>query len=152
MSIELVILPNNLILCCPLLLFPQSFPGSGSFTVSRLFTSGDQSIGASALASVLPMNIQGWFPLGLTVWSPCCPRDSWESCPTLQFKTISSLALSLLYGSTLTSVHDYWKNCGFDYTYIIYNMYSITSNPQAVFLKYFIYLFDWAGLSCGVGI
>ena len=45
---------------------PRSFPASGSFPVSRLFASGGQSIGASALASVLPMKIQGWFPLGLT--------------------------------------------------------------------------------------
>ena len=44
----------------------QSFPASGSFPMSWLFTSGGQSIGASASASVLPMNIQGWFPLGLT--------------------------------------------------------------------------------------
>ena len=44
----------------------QSFPASGSFLVSRLFTSGGQTTGASASASVLPMNIQGWFPLGLT--------------------------------------------------------------------------------------
>ena len=47
---------------------PQSFPVSGSFPVSWLFASGGQSIGASASASVLPMNIQGWFPLGLTGW------------------------------------------------------------------------------------
>ena len=45
---------------------PQSFPGSGSFPVSQLYASGSQSIGVSASASVLPMNIQGWFPLGLT--------------------------------------------------------------------------------------
>ena len=44
---------------------PWSFPASGSFPISQLFTSGGQSIGASASASVLPMNIQGWFPLGL---------------------------------------------------------------------------------------
>ena len=44
----------------------QSFPASGSFTMSQLFASGGQSIGVSASASVLPMNIQGWFPLGLT--------------------------------------------------------------------------------------
>ena len=44
----------------------QSFPSSGSFTISQLFTSGGQSIGASASAPVLPLNIQGWFPLGLT--------------------------------------------------------------------------------------
>ena len=45
---------------------PQSFPVSGSFLISQPFTSGGQSIAASAIASVLPMNIQGWFPLGLT--------------------------------------------------------------------------------------
>ena len=45
---------------------PQSFPASGSFPKSQLFTSGSQGIGASASTSVLPMNIQGWFPLGLT--------------------------------------------------------------------------------------
>ena len=44
----------------------QSFPASGSFLMSRLFTSGGKSFGASASASVLPMNIQDWFPLGLT--------------------------------------------------------------------------------------
>ena len=46
----------------------QSFPASGSFPVSQLFTSGGQSIGVSASASVLPMNIQDWFPLGWTGW------------------------------------------------------------------------------------
>ena len=47
---------------------PQSFPASGSFRVSQLFTSGGQSIGVSASTSVLPMNIKGWFPLGWTNW------------------------------------------------------------------------------------
>ena len=47
---------------------PQSFPASGSFQMSQLFTSGGQSIGVSASASVLPMNIQDWFPLGWTCW------------------------------------------------------------------------------------
>ena len=84
----------------------QSFPSSGSFPMSWLFSSGSQIIGASA--SVLPMNIQGWFPLGLTkVWSPCCPRDYQESSPTPQFKSINSMALSLLYGPTLSSIHDH---------------------------------------------
>jgi len=69
MSIESVMLSNNLILCCLLLLLPSIFPGiraSGSFPMNRLFPSGGQRIGVSALASVLPMNSQGWFPLGLT--------------------------------------------------------------------------------------
>ena len=48
----------------PFSTFPQSFPASGSFPMSLLFTSGGQSIGASASASVFPMNSQGWFPLG----------------------------------------------------------------------------------------
>ena len=49
------------------------------------------------------------------IWSPCCLRDSQESSPTPQFKSINSLALSLLYGPTLTFIHDYWKNHSFDH-------------------------------------
>ena len=56
---------NHLILCHPFPSCLQSFPVSGSFLMSRLFTSGGQSFGASASASVLPLNIQVWFPLGL---------------------------------------------------------------------------------------
>ena len=67
-SIELMMPSNNFILCCPFSSCPQSFPVSGSFPMSRLFASGNQSIGASASASVFPMNIHGWFPLGLTGW------------------------------------------------------------------------------------
>ena len=93
---------------------PQSFPASWSFPMSQLFTSGGQSIGVSATASVLPMNIQDLSSLGL-VGSPCSPRDSQESSPTPQFKIINSLAHNLLYNPTLTSIHKYWKNHSFDY-------------------------------------
>ena len=92
----------------------QSFPASGSFPVSRLFASGGRSIGVSASASVLPMNIQEWFPLGYQVGSPCSPRHSQESSPTPQFKSINSSVLSFLYSPILTSIHDYWKNRSFD--------------------------------------
>ena len=92
----------------------QSFPASGSFPMSQFFTSGGQRIGASASASVLPMNIQDWFPLGWNGLISCSPRDSQESSPIPQFKRISSSALSFLYGPTLTSIHDYWKNHSFD--------------------------------------
>ena len=88
----------------------QSFPASGSFSVSQLFTSGGQSIGVSASASVFPKNIRDWFPLGGLVGSPCSPRDSQESSPTPQFNSINSSVLSFLYSPTLTSIHDYWKN------------------------------------------
>ena len=65
-SIESVMPSNHLILCCPLLHLPSIFPASGSFPMSQFFVSVGQSIGASASPSVLPMNIQGWLPLGLT--------------------------------------------------------------------------------------
>ena len=93
---------------------PQSFWAPGSFQTSRLFTSAGQSIGASASASVLPINIQDLFPLDGLVGSPCCLTDSQESSPTPQFKSINSSALSFLYSPTLTSIHDYWKNQSFD--------------------------------------
>ena len=92
---------------------PQSLPESGSFPMSQLFVQGGQSIGVSALASVLPMNTKGWSPLEWT-GSPCSPRDSQESSPTPQFKSINSSALSLLYSLTLTSIHDHRKNHSLD--------------------------------------
>ena len=60
----------------------QSCPESGSFPIRQFLTSGGQSIGMSALTSAFPVNIQVWFPLGLTGWSPCSPRDSQESSTT----------------------------------------------------------------------
>ena len=69
---------------------PQSFPASGSFPMSLFFTSGGQSIGVSASASFLPMNIQDWFPLGLTGFISLHPRDSQEYSPTPQLKSINS--------------------------------------------------------------
>ena len=92
----------------------QSFPASQSFPVSRLFTSGGQSIGVSASASVLPMNIQGWFPLGLTGFISLLFKRLSSIFSSTQFESISS-SLSLLYGPSLTSVHDHWKNHSFDY-------------------------------------
>ena len=65
-SIESVMPYNHLIFCHPLLILPSIFPASRSFPVSQLFVLGGQSIGASVSASVLSLNIQGWFPLRLT--------------------------------------------------------------------------------------
>ena len=91
----------------------QSFPASESFLMSLLFTPGGQNTGASASASVLPKHIQDWFPLGLT------------GLIFLQSKGLSRVftnvtvqkcqLFSLLYGLTLISIHDYWKNHRFDY-------------------------------------
>ena len=86
MSINSVMLSNHLILCCPLSFCLQSFPLSGSFSRSQFFESGGQSTGASASASVLPMNIQDWFPLGWTdSISLLSKRYSQESSPVPQF-------------------------------------------------------------------
>ena len=72
----------HLILCHPLLLSPSIFPSIGAFQISQLFASGGQNIGVSASASVLPMNIQDWFPLGWTGWI------------TLQSKSLSRVFFS----------------------------------------------------------
>ena len=73
---------------------PQSFPASGSFPVSQFFTSSGQSIGASASAAVLPMNIQGRFPLGLTGLISFCPRKSQESSPVPQMGYLKVMFLT----------------------------------------------------------
>ena len=93
---------------------PQSLPASESFPMSQLFASGGQSTGVSALASFLPRNSQGWSLLEWLVGSPCSPRDSQESSPTPQFKSINSSVLSFLHSPTLTSTYDHWKNHSLD--------------------------------------
>ena len=111
---------------------PQSFPASGSFPVSWLFTSGGQSIGASASTSVLPMNIQVWL-----VGSLCCPRSSQESSAP-QFESIDSLAVSFLYSPTLMSVHDCWKNRIFDYLNLCRQVMSLLFNMLSRFIISFL--------------
>ena len=71
----------------------QPFPASGSFPMSQFFTSGGQSIGASASASVLPMNIQDWFPLGWTGWI-----------------SLLSKGLSRVFSNTTVQKHQFFSN------------------------------------------
>ena len=84
-----------------------------------------QWVGSHQVVKVLELQLQHqsfqWifrvdFLWDWLVWSSCCPKDSQESSPAPQFKNTSSLALSFLYGQTLTSIQDYWKNHSFDYT------------------------------------
>ena len=98
MCIASAMLSNHLILWHPVSFCLQSFPGS--VPGSRLLASGGQSIGASASATVLQMNIQGLIALELTGLISLQSRDS----PAPGLESISSLVLTLLYGSTLTSV------------------------------------------------
>ena len=82
----------------------QYFPASGSFPMSQLFASSSQSTGA--LASVLPVNIQGWFPLGLTGLISLLSKGLSRFSPAPQLESINTLVFRLLYGPILTSVHD----------------------------------------------
>ena len=96
----------------------QSFPASGSFPMIWLSALGSRSIGASALASFLPIIIQGWFSLGLIGLISLQSKGLLRISPAPQFKSIDSLGLRLLYGPALTSVHDYWENHSFEYSEI----------------------------------
>ena len=103
MSIESVVPSNHVIFCC-LFLGLLSFPASRSFSMSQLFTSGGQSIGASV--SILPMNVQGLTAFRTDWFDLLAVQGTLKSLLVYQFESINSLALSLLYGPTLTSIHD----------------------------------------------
>ena len=106
--------PTILSIVVPFSSHLQSSPASGSFPMSQFFALGGQRIGAAS-ASVLPMNIQDWLPLGWTGWVSSLSKGlSRVFSLAPQFKGINSLVLSLLYSPTLTSIHDYWKNHSFD--------------------------------------
>ena len=114
MSSELVMTSNHLILCCPLLLPPSIFPSIRTF-------SNESVLCIRWLKYHLMHQHQSFQWIFRTecreegqVRSPCSRRDSQESSPTLQFKSINSLVLSILYSPTLISIHDYWKNHSLD--------------------------------------
>ena len=111
--VESVMPSNHLILCRPLLLPPSIFPSFRVFSNESALHIRCPKTEASA--SVLPVNIQGWFPLGLTGLISLLSR---ESSPASQFESINSSALSLLYTPTLTFICDYWKNHRFDYMHL----------------------------------
>ena len=92
----------------------QSFPASGSFPISQLFASDGQSIGASASASVLPMNIQDWFPLGWTGWIPLQSKGLSRVFSNTTVQKHQLFSAQFLYSPTLTSIHDHLKNHSLD--------------------------------------
>ena len=92
----------------------QSFPASGSFPVSQLFTLYGQSIAVSASTSVLPKNTQDWSPLGWTGWISLQFEELSRVFSNTQFKSINSSGLRFLYSPTLLPIHDHWKNHNLD--------------------------------------
>ena len=108
---------------------PQSLPASGTFPMSQLFAWGGQSIGASASASVLPMNTQDWSHLGWTDWISLQSKGLSRvfSNTTVQ-KHQRKMKLIFLHSPTLTSIHDHWKNHSLDQTDLVGNIISLQFN------------------------
>ena len=96
----------------------QSFPASGFFLMSRFFTSGGQNIGVSASASVLPMNIEDWFPLGLTCLISLQSKGLSRVFSSTTVRRHQFFG-SLFYCPTLTSIHDYGKNHSFSVVFFL---------------------------------
>ena len=114
MSIESVMPSNHLSSVIPFSSCLQSFSASGSFPVSQFFESGGQSIGVSALASVLPVNIQDWYPLGLTSLISLQSKGLSRVFSNATVQKHQFFGSRLFYSPTLTSIHDYWENHSFD--------------------------------------
>ena len=155
---------SSVILFSSCLLF---YPASGSFPMSQLFAAWSQSIGASASASVLPINIQGWFPLELTGWisllSKGLPRvfsnavfqkhQSFGThtrkirCATVHGVAKSQTAKGPALWSTLTSIHDYWKNLSFDYVDFVGKLMSLLFNMPSRLVIAFLPRNKWLLIS-----
>ena len=104
MSIKLVMPSNHLIFCHPLLLPPLIFPSIRVFSNESVLRIRWPKYWSFSFSISPSSEYSGLFTLGWTVWSPCSPRDSQESSPTPQFKSINSSELSLLYNPTLTCI------------------------------------------------
>ena len=112
-SIESMMPCNQLIFCLPLLFLPSLFP---SIRVFFRVCSLNQMAEVNWSFSISPSNEYSGLISFTIAWFDllAVQGDSQESSPAPQFESINSLVLSLLYGSTLTSIHDYWKNHSFD--------------------------------------
>ena len=110
MSTKSVMLSSHLILCHPFLLLPSIFPSIRVFSNESVLCIRWPKYWSFSFSISLSNEYPGLFPLGLTVWTPYSPRDSQESSPAIQFRSINSSVLSHLYSSTLTFIYDYWKN------------------------------------------
>ena len=116
MSTESMMSSNHLILCHPIFLLPSVFPRIRVFSTESAMCLRRPKYWSFSF-SISPSNEHSGmisFRMDGSVGSPCSPRDSRESSPIPQFKSISSLELSFLYSPPLTSIHDYWKNHSFD--------------------------------------
>ena len=114
LSTESVMPSNHLILCHMLLLLPSVFPSIRVFSNESALRMRWPNYWSFSFSITPSKEIPGLISSEWTGWSPCCPRDSQESSPTPQFKSINSSVLSFLHSPTLTSIHDQWKNHSLD--------------------------------------
>ena len=112
-SIESVMPSNHLILYRPLLLLPSIFPSIRVFSNESAVHIRWPKYWSFSF-NINPSNEHPGLIYFRIDWSPCSPRDSQESSPAPQFKSINSSALSFPYSPTLTSIHDHWKNHSLD--------------------------------------
>ena len=114
MSIRSVMWSKHLIFCSPLLLLSSIFPNIRVFSNESALHISGQNIGVSASTSVLPMNIQDWFPLGLTGLISLQSKGLSRVLSNTTVQSINSSVLSFLYSSNLTAIHVHWENHSFD--------------------------------------
>ena len=139
MFIALVMPSRHLIIWCPLLFLHSIFPSIGTFPTSRLFASDDQNTGASASASVLPVNIQGWSPLRLTSLISLLSRGlSGVFSSTEVQRHQNSLAFCLLYGPTRTVIRDHWEDPSLDIRTFVGRVLSLLFNTLSRFVIAFL--------------
>ena len=113
-SIKSVMPPSHLILCHPLLLLLSFTPSIRVFFNESMFHMRWQKYWSFSFGIIPTKEIPRLISFNGLVRSPCSPRNSQESSPTTQFKSINSSVLSLLQSPTLTSIHDHWKNHSLD--------------------------------------
>ena len=114
MSIESVMPSSQLILCRPLLLLPSIFPSIRVFSNESTLHMRWPKYWSFSFSIIPFKEHPGLISFRMDWLNPCSPRDSQESSPTPQFKSINSSVLSFLHSPTFTSIHDYWKNHSLD--------------------------------------
>ena len=131
MSIESVMPSNHLILWHPLLLLPQILPSIRVFSKESVLCIRWPKYWSFSF-SIIPCNEHpGLVWMDGLVGTACSPRDSQESSPTPQFRSINFSVLSFLHSLTLTFIHDHWKNHSLDQTDLCWHLYHFTSPPAS---------------------
>ena len=134
MCTESVMPSNHLILCWPLFLLPLISASIRIVSSEWALCIRWPNIGTSASASVLPVNIQGWFPLGLTGLNSLLSKGLTRVFSSTTMWKHLFLVDSLLYGPTLTSVHDYWKSNSVDYRTFVGKVMSLLFSKLSMYV------------------